>query len=377
MSSKYEQQIAAGLQAAYDKQTEAAEFNVETDKWVIFSDHHRGCRDGADDFRLCEKAYNAALGYYFEKGHRLVILGDAEELWEASPKKVMKAYGNTLTLEAQFHKLGRYTRFFGNHDSDWRREAAVRKYLHAIFGSDLKVHEAMRVRLKAAGMELGEVFLVHGHQGTLESDKFSWFSRIAVRYGWGFIQRTFKIRSTTPAKDFDLRQEHNIAMYRWAEKKPNLVLIAGHTHRPVFASKNKLADLQDELNELRGKIQTAGRNAPADLIERAAEVRAQIESNRVQEVSNPSGEKAIQQPRDCYFNTGCCSFSDGDVTALEIADGAIKLVRWPDNANNYKPQVLASADLRTVFDRLSPGAAPGFPIGSTTEPTPQPAGNIH
>ena len=31
----------------------------------------------------------------------------------------------------------------------------------------------------------------------------------------------------------------------------------------------------------------------------------------------------------CYFNTGCCSFPDGDITGLEIADGMIRLVRWP------------------------------------------------
>ena len=33
----------------------------------------------------------------------------------------------------------------------------------------------------------------------------------------------------------------------------------------------------------------------------------------------------------CYFNTGCCSFPDGDVTGLEIADRQIRLVRWPGN----------------------------------------------
>jgi predicted phosphodiesterase len=365
-TSKYEEDIAKGLQAAYDERSQHAEFNVETDKWVIFSDMHRGGRDGADDFRQCEKAYNAALGYYYEKGYTLVLLGDAEELWECPPKKVIKAYGNTLNLEALFHARQRYLRFFGNHDSDWQRESAVRKYLHKIFGESLKVHEAMRLRVKAAGIELGEFFMAHGHQGTLESDKFSWFSRIAVRYGWGFIQRTFKIKSTTPAKDFELRQEHNVAMYKWVEKKPHTVLIAGHTHRPVFASKNKLADLQDDLNAVHAKIQAAGPNVPSDLIEQAAEIRAQIESNRVQEFSNPSGEAAIQQSRACYFNTGCCSYSDGDITALEIADGSIKLVRWPDNDDKYKPLTLATADLRAVFNRLS-----------EAQPVLQPAGNIH
>jgi hypothetical protein len=29
-----------------------------------------------------------------------------------------------------------------------------------------------------------------------------------------------------------------------------------------------------------------------------------------------------------YFNTGCCCFSDGDMTGIEIADGCIRLIKW-------------------------------------------------
>ena len=29
-----------------------------------------------------------------------------------------------------------------------------------------------------------------------------------------------------------------------------------------------------------------------------------------------------------YFNTGCCCFSDGDITGIEIADGYIRLIKW-------------------------------------------------
>ena len=31
-----------------------------------------------------------------------------------------------------------------------------------------------------------------------------------------------------------------------------------------------------------------------------------------------------------YFNTGCCCFSDGDITGIEIADGCIKLIKWSE-----------------------------------------------
>ncbi|MBL7747421.1 MAG: metallophosphoesterase, partial [Chitinophagaceae bacterium] len=29
-----------------------------------------------------------------------------------------------------------------------------------------------------------------------------------------------------------------------------------------------------------------------------------------------------------YFNTGCCCFSDGDITGIEISGGCIRLVKW-------------------------------------------------
>ena len=57
--------------------------------------------------------------------------------------------------------------------------------------------------------------------------------------------------------------------------------------------------------------------------------------------------------RPHYFNTGCCSFLDGDVTGLELADGEIRLVRWPDNSGAPKPQVLRRAALADVFAALA------------------------
>jgi hypothetical protein len=60
----------------------------------------------------------------------------------------------------------------------------------------------------------------------------------------------------------------------------------------------------------------------------AAAVRAELEFARTS-VRRPEEALTISPP--CYFNTGCCSFPDGDVTGLEIADGEIRLVRWPGN----------------------------------------------
>ena len=49
-------------------------------KIIVFSDHHRGVKDRADDFLKCKRAYHAALGWYLEGGFQLVLLGDVEDL---------------------------------------------------------------------------------------------------------------------------------------------------------------------------------------------------------------------------------------------------------------------------------------------------------
>ncbi len=59
--------------------------------------------------------------------------------------------------------------------------------------------------------------------------------------------------------------------------------------------------------------------------------------------------------RPCYFNAGCCSFSDGDITGMEVADGEIRLVRWkrdPGNEENATRSLLRHAGLRGLFDQL-------------------------
>src|SRR5436309_12883017 len=56
-------------------------FEKDADKFIIFSDQHKGSKNGADDFMLCEPNYLAALDYYFQEKYFFISLGDCEELW--------------------------------------------------------------------------------------------------------------------------------------------------------------------------------------------------------------------------------------------------------------------------------------------------------
>jgi hypothetical protein len=309
---------------------------------AIFSDHHKGARDGADDFQRCERAYNAALGYYLDRGHRLLVLGDAEELWECHPEEVLTAYPRTLELEAEFHKHGRYERFWGNHDDQWRHPGQVKKHLGPIF-PELQVREALRLRVINDGTELGVLFLVHGHQGTLDSDRLAWLSRLVVRYAWRPLQRRLNVRSTSPAVDWVLREAHDRAMFEWARRQRSLVLVAGHTHRPVFGVSQPQPDLVS--------LETADPEAAAAATH-SAERRAENEWNRAEE-RRVNAQRPEPMVPPCYFNTGCCSFGDGDVTGLEIADGQIRLVRWPNESGHPLPTILACEKLSRIFELVN------------------------
>ncbi len=319
----------------------------------IFSDHHRGARNGADDFQRSERAYNTALAYYFAMGYKLVVLGDVEELWEEKHKHVLESYAHTLELERKFHEAGRYYRSFGNHDDDWGEETAVAKHLQPRFGNKpLKIYEAFCIPVESNEGKLGRLFLIHGHQGTLESDRYSGFSRWWVRNAWRPFQRLTKIRLTTPAKDWRLRNTHNLVMYDWAKKQGDLVLITGHTHNPVFESKTHAEQLMEK--------QLAVANDPklSDIQkqEKLADLAAKLEWVRAQQ-NQEHKIKEQQIRRDvqpCYFNTGCCSFSDGDITGLEIADDKIRLVRWPNDKGEARSKELAEASLKDIFTNFPP-----------------------
>ena len=124
LDPKYAEGIRKGLDAAF-KRAEERPLDPAADKIAIFSDHHKGVGDPADDFRRCEHAYTAALGYYLEAGYRLFLLGDVEELWEERAGPVIEHYRAVLDLEAQFREHGGLERFYGNHDDDWRNAGAA------------------------------------------------------------------------------------------------------------------------------------------------------------------------------------------------------------------------------------------------------------
>ena len=329
----YQESIFRGLGKALGRAKKVS-WDLDRTRLVVFSDLHRGQRDHADDFRHCEKNYARAMEYYFDESYTLVVLGDSEELWEGWPKKVVKAYSESLELEAKFRNenTDRYIKVWGNHDDLWRYPRQVAKHLSPIFG-ELTTPEGLDVTFARGGERLGRIFFVHGHQGTPSSDKLGRFSRHFVRWVWRPIQRLFKVSLTTPATSWEIRGRHDRAMYAWAAEKNDLVLIAGHTHNPVFVSRLHVPTLE----RLQGKLADPELGPMTSRQSKQMEfIREEIELAKAESAPSTFGADDGGRPCLCYFNSGCCSYFNGDCTGIEIADGEIRLVRWSTELRAFR-----------------------------------------
>lgn len=339
--------ILAGLSRAFDR---AQVMNVESSRsrYIIFSDHHRGDRGVSDYFKKNEKVYNAALGYYLERGFTLIQLGDVEEFWEFHPAKVIQSYPFTYELEKEFFEAGRFIKIRGNHDNLWRNEGFVQKYLGKSFPG-IRIEEAVRIQmLDSSRKEKTTLFLTHGHQGSFLSDTLDWFGMFWLRNLQKGLLRIFKQKYQTPAWNYSVREEHEKVMFEWAEKinetrkdqgQSRVLFIAGHTHHPIFMPGNTPDRIRSNINLLKESGSKKNRKL-------AARLRSQLEYIRADVGYDPT----LNKKQSYYFNTGCCSFFDGSITGIEINKGKIKLVKWMDHFNTAERIILGSEKIKEIGD---------------------------
>ncbi|HVM89511.1 MAG TPA: metallophosphoesterase [Puia sp.] len=312
-------------------------FDIQHDKIIIFSDQHKGIRDGADDFKNAEKNYLAALEYYRQNNFQLISLGDCEELWKNTPQKVMAHNDACFAAEKKFEEKNNYYRIFGNHDLEWKYKLQQNIFLQPVFGKQLKVYEGLLLK-SGYDNEIYFIFLAHGHQGDLRSDGNP-FSAWVVANIWTPIQRYLQISINTPATSFTLTDKHNIMMHDWCSTQKNMIFISGHTHKPVFASLDHIDRLTKQLQ------QAQKRNDEAEIKSIEEELqRRKLEYAGKQEVKT--------NVKPCYFNSGCCCFDDGNITGIEIAEGNIRLIKWHEENGQPARAVLEQSELSYIFEKL-------------------------
>jgi UDP-2,3-diacylglucosamine pyrophosphatase LpxH len=271
--------IAKSLNRAYESTQKEIDLNDST-KIILFSDLHRGVGDWSDDFAYNKLIFSYALQHYFDQGYTYIEIGDGDELWENKNfEDIKRIYSNIFELMSKFYKEKRLHLIWGNHNRYWKKDKNVRKHLRVLV-DDIKLFDD--IKKVDEGVKLGDkIFIVHGHQVQPLCDHWlgRGISRFLVRNIWKLLQNVFGFKDpTSPAKNFKTRNKVDKKILNWAKEK-NLLVIAGHTHRPMFYSLSK--------------------------------------EDRIQ---NKTGEPY-------YFNVGSC-VHPRCITGIEIENGDIRLVKW-------------------------------------------------
>lgn len=254
---------------------EQISFN-DSSRLVLMSDCHRGDGSWADNFSKNQNPYFAALNHYYNENYTYIEIGDGDELWENKKfSNIIQTHRDLFKLLSKFFKENRLYMIFGNHDIVKKNDKFVKNYLYQYFDErekkylplfeNIKVHEGLVLRYEVTN---DKILLLHGHQVDCLNDQLWILSRFLVRYLWRPLELFGVNDPTSTAKNYEKKDIVEKSLTEWIKKEKHM-LIAGHTHRPMFPEKGKPP----------------------------------------------------------YFNSGSC-VHPRSITAIEISDGNIVLVEW-------------------------------------------------
>lgn len=254
----------------------------DSSRIVLMSDCHRGDGGWSDDFAKNQNIYFVALNHYFNENYTYIEVGDGDELWKNKKlADIVQAHSNIFWLQSKFFKDGRLHIIYGNHDIVKSNNKFVKANLYEYFNEvekkniplfkNIKIHEGLVLRHRDTS---DKIFLVHGHQVDFLNYELWRLARFLVRYFWRPLEIYGVNDPTSTAKNYYKKVAVGKVLTEWVKKERHM-LIAGHNHRPMFP-----------------------------------------------EVGEPP-----------YFNDGCC-VHPRCITAIEIIDGSIILVKWNVKTKN-------------------------------------------
>ena len=219
-------------------------------KYVIFSDCHRGIGNSNDNFLKNQTLYLAALQHYFNSGFTYIELGDGDELWEnRSLKQIIEAHSSVFKLLSCFYRKGRLYMLYGNHDITKRNHHYTSRCCSTYpccCGSNpqlenqellpgLKIYEGIILANTAgAPSSVRDIYLTHGHQADLLNSTFWPIARFLVRYLWKPLEHYGVLAPTSTSKNYTRKEKTEERLHAYAERN-DILLIAGHTHRPSLS----------------------------------------------------------------------------------------------------------------------------------------------
>lgn len=210
-------------------------------KIVLMSDCHRGVGNHGDNFLNNQHLVFAALSYYNNRRFTYIELGDGDELWENRKYElIIQAHSDIYWLLSQFYCDKRFLMLYGNHDRKKENPRFVQKHCEEYYCESSDCHcdlfpgmetkEAVILENRENGYR---IFLVHGHQGDLMNDTLWTITAFLVRYVWRRLELWGIQDPTSAAKNYKRKKKTEKRLSRWADEN-EVLLVAGHTHRPVL-----------------------------------------------------------------------------------------------------------------------------------------------
>lgn len=234
------------LQKAFDK---APVLPLEQgNKYVIFSDCHRGIGNANDNFSKNQTLYIAALKYYLKQDFTYIEAGDGDELWENHDmSKIIEANSDVFYLHSIFHRLGRLHLLYGNHDIVKKNCSFTTRYCstypccccnHPHLESkpllpDIKIQEGIILENKTQE-NVPKIYITHGHQAELFNSAFWPLARFLVRYLWKPLESIGIVNPTSAAYNHVKKKKSEGRLHNFAAQN-NILLLAGHTHRAYLS----------------------------------------------------------------------------------------------------------------------------------------------
>lgn len=272
-------------------------------KLVIMSDCHRGSGDNYDNFNKNQNIFNSALKYYYNNDFTYIELGDGDDMWEVTNyKEIVDEHLESFKEMKKFNDKGKLIMLYGNHDIAKQKSKVINDIFATYYDKktqkekellkDLKTYESL-----VAVYQDKEIFMLHGHQIDFLNSTLWRLSRFLVRHVWRKLEFIGIKDPTNAAKNYKISKAIEKKLQKWSIKN-NKIIIAGHTHRPIF----------------------------------------------------PHNKESL------YFNDGSCVHPNG-ITCIEIENGNITLVKWnfqidKNDTLTTKRIILAGSDAITSFFKI-------------------------